>query len=104
MYLLPGGLTGLDAMNDLCPYRLLRTLSAADVVDAAKELCNKTDSNDYQCGHLNHLPALQYFDLSLREQQYVSPEHSRNRTRRSQIRHVRSEATKRQLFFAATFV
>ena len=56
--------------------------------DPAKQLHNDPDPNDYQRGHLNHSLALQYSDLCLWEQQNVSAEHSRNRPRRSQIRHV----------------
>ena len=56
--------------------------------DAAKKLQNDPEPNDYQRGHLHHLLALQYSDLSLGEQQNVSAEHTRNRPRCSQIRHV----------------
>src|SRR4030042_1314022 len=56
--------------------------------DAAEKLQNDPHPNDYQRGHLDHLLTLQYFDLSLWEQQNVSAEHPRNRARCSQIRHV----------------
>ena len=56
--------------------------------DAAQKLRDDPELNDYQCGHLNHLVALQCFDLPLWEQQNVRAEHSRDRPRCSQIRHV----------------
>src|SRR5665811_1713751 len=56
--------------------------------DAAKKLQSEPYPNDYQRGHLNHLLALQYSDLSLWEQQNVSAEHPCNRPRCSQVRHV----------------